>query len=106
MHFPGIRPDGYYSMEKWNMHEAHQVDVLLGACILFRKAALDNTGLFDDDFFIYSEEVDLCRRLKQAQWELYWLPVAEVIHYGGQSTKQLASEMFHKFISIQIPIFL
>ena len=51
-------------------------------------------GLLDEDYFIYSEEIDLCYRLQKAGWSLYWVPQAQVIHYGGQSTLQVASEMF------------
>jgi GT2 family glycosyltransferase len=59
-----------------------------------RRAALEQVGLFDEGYFIYSEEVDLCYRLGQAGWPLYWVPEAEVIHYGGQSTRQVAMDMF------------
>jgi N-acetylglucosaminyl-diphospho-decaprenol L-rhamnosyltransferase len=55
---------------------------------------LDQVGLLDKDYFIYSEEVDLCYRLRRAGWRLYWLPQAVVIHYGGQSTRQMAAAMF------------
>jgi GT2 family glycosyltransferase len=55
---------------------------------------LDRVGLLDDSYFMYSEEVDLCYRIKKAGWQLYWVPQSKVIHYGGQSTKQVAADMF------------
>lgn len=93
-HLPGNRPDGYYRMEFWNQEKPHKVDVLLGACILIRWEVLDQVGLFDENFFMYSEETDLCYRIKHAGWELYWVPQAEIVHYGGKSTEQIAESMF------------
>jgi N-acetylglucosaminyl-diphospho-decaprenol L-rhamnosyltransferase len=71
-----------------------RVDVLKGACILFRRAALEKVGLFDEGYFMYTEEMDLCLRLAHAGWHLYWTPAARVIHYGGQSTGQIPAEMY------------
>lgn len=101
-HLPGVRPDGYYTMDGWALDQPRPVDVLLGACLLLRRTALDAqavspsnpTGLLDEDYFVYSEEVDLCYRLKGSGWLLYWEPRAQVVHYGGQSTRQVATEMF------------
>lgn len=83
-----------YPMRKWNIDQAREVDTLLGACMLIRREAINQFGLFDEDYFIYSEEVDLCTRLKEAGWRLYWVPGAVVIHYGGISTQQVSEEMF------------
>ncbi|MEZ4661986.1 MAG: glycosyltransferase family 2 protein, partial [Caldilineaceae bacterium] len=65
-----------------------------GACLLVRRDVLEQVGGLDEAFFIYSEEVDLCKRIQQAGWRLYWLPQAEVIHYGAQSTQLVARAMF------------
>jgi GT2 family glycosyltransferase len=51
-------------------------------------------GLFDQDYFMYSEEIDLCDRLGRDGWELHWVPEAVVTHKGGQSTRQVADTMF------------
>lgn len=93
-HLDVIRPYGSHDMTDWNLEEAREVDVLLGACLLLRRTALDQIGLLDENYFIYSEEVDLCYRLQKANWCLYWVPQAQVVHYGGQSTQQVAAEMF------------
>jgi len=93
-HLPGVRPDGYYEMGDWDLSSPHKVDVLLGACLMLRREALVQVGLLDEGFFMYSEEVDLCLRLQQAGWGLYWVPESQVVHYGGQSTRQAAAEMF------------
>ena len=87
-------PIGTYDMEKWNMEQPREVDVLMGASMLLRKTALDKVGLLDEGYFMYSEEVDLCFRLQKAGWQLYWVPQSQVVHYWGQSAKQVLTEMF------------
>lgn len=93
-HMDTIRPYGRYNMDRWNMSEYREVDVLMGAVFMIRKSILDQIGFLDDDYFIYSEEVDLCLRLQRAGWHLYYVPDSQVIHLGGQSTKQVAADMF------------
>lgn len=103
-HAGGRRPDGYYPMETWEA-APRTVDSLLGACILARRSALEAVAGFDESYFMYSEEVDLCRRLRQAGWELYWDPTAEVVHYGGQSTRLAAGEMFLQLYRAKVVYF-
>ena len=93
-HLGGIRPDGYYNMEGWDLSEPRQVDVVLGACLMIRRESMQAVGLMDEDYFMYSEEVDYCKRLKDVGWKICWIPKAQVIHYGGQSTRQAATKMF------------
>ena len=94
MHLDVVRPYGRYAMHTWDTNLARDVDVLQGASLLLRKSVLDQIGFMDGDYFMYSEEVDLCYRIQRAGWRLYWVPQSQVIHYGGQSTKQIAGEMF------------
>ena len=74
--------------------EPFAVDHPLGACMLLRREALDEVGLFDEGFFIYVEEVDWCWRAKKAGWQVVCVPRAVVLHHGAQSTKQFAERMF------------
>ncbi len=55
------------------------------ACLMVRRAALDEVGLLDEEYFIYGDEADLQYRFKRAGWEIYYLPHAYTIHYGGRS---------------------
>lgn len=76
-----------------------QVDEVSGACILARKAAVDEIGLLDERFFMYYEETDWCKRAKKAGWEVYYLPTAEVIHHWAAGAKQIGlkgSRIFHR----------
>ncbi len=104
-HLPGIRPDGYYPMHQWDQSLARPVDVLLGACLLLRHEVLDRVGLLDEDYFMYSEEVDLCHRVKSAGWDLFWVPQAQVIHLGGQSTRQVSEMMFLRLYQAKLIYF-
>jgi GT2 family glycosyltransferase len=65
------------------------VDWVLGAALLLRREALEEVGLFDEDFFIYFEEVDLCRRLRRAGWEVRYFPAVTVVHYESQSSSDI-----------------
>lgn len=93
-HLDRIRPFGAYHMHRWDMNQPREVDVIQGASFIVRKAILDKIGFLDGRYFMYSEEVDLCYRLQKAGWKLYYVPASRVIHYGGQSTKLVAADMF------------
>lgn len=79
---------GRYLMGDWDHQTLRRVDQPMGACLMVRRVALDQVGPFDERFFLFFEEVDLCRRLKSAGWDIYFVPQARIIHYGGQSTRQ------------------
>jgi len=81
-------------MQHWPVDVNRKVDVLLGACLLLKMDILNKVGLMSEDYFMYTEEVDLCYRIAKAKWTNYWIPSAEIIHYGGQSTRQASREMF------------
>lgn len=61
---------------------------LSGSCLLARRDALAAMGGFDEDFFLYEEDVDLCHRLRRAGWTLVFTPAAEVVHHLGRSMDQ------------------
>lgn len=71
-----------------------RIDHPLGACFAVRRAAAVAVGLLDDGFFMYSEEIDWCRRIAAAGWEIWSLPAATVVHHGGASTRQQPARMF------------
>lgn len=78
-----------YYMEDAPANVVQEVDWLTGACTLFRRAVLDRVGGYDEvNFFMYSEELDLCRRIKAAGWRIVYVPDAQVIHYEGRSSEQ------------------
>ncbi len=89
-----LRPRATYPMHRWDTVTARRVEVIKGACLLLRRDALDQAGPLDDNYFMYTEEVDLCYRLAAAGWELWYVPAAVVVHFGGSSTKHAHDEMY------------
>jgi len=87
-------PWATYPLGRWDLAAPQKVEVIKGACLLLRREALAQVGLLDEAYFMYTEEVDLCYRLAEAGWELWWLPAAQVIHREAQSTRQAAAEMY------------
>jgi len=78
--------------EKYRLrHDFGRRDVgwLSGACLLVRRRALEEAGIFDERFFLYFEDIDLCLRMRNRGWKLIYFPQARVIHKGGTSTSQL-----------------
>lgn len=68
--------------------ETTPVDVLAGAFMWLRKAALDKAGLLDEAFFMYGEDIDLSYRIKEAGYVNYYFPEVTIIHYKGESTRK------------------
>ena len=93
-HIDWLYPYGEYDMRRWPLTEPRPVDSVQGAAMLVRRSTQDQVGLLDSGYFMYSEEVDWCTRIKDAGWEIYWVPSSQIVHYGGQSARQVADAMF------------
>lgn len=65
-----------------------KVDFLEGSLMMIRRRALADTGLFDEDFFLYMEDADLCLRMANRGWETWWLPKAYAIHFRGENFRK------------------
>ena len=65
--------------------EPSEIEWLYGPCLLVRREAADSVGLFDESFFMFSEETDWCYRFRAAGWQVMFYPGAEVVHVGGGS---------------------
>ncbi|WP_345238331.1 glycosyltransferase [Hymenobacter saemangeumensis] len=86
--FPKSRTFGRYHLGFLDNDKTHAVEVLSGAFMLMRKAALDQVGLLDEDYFMYGEDIDLSYRLTLGGWKNYYFPGTRIIHYKGESTKR------------------
>lgn len=81
------------ALQKFNFEDvtptrAQPVDWLVGAAFVVRREVTDRIGGLDEQFFMYSEEMDFCKRAKAAGWQVWYTPDATVIHQEGQSSKQ------------------
>jgi N-acetylglucosaminyl-diphospho-decaprenol L-rhamnosyltransferase len=65
-----------------------EVEVVSGACLMVKRTALERIGRFSTEYFMYAEEMDLCYKLRQAGYKICHVGEAEVVHFGGQSTKK------------------
>ena len=83
------RLNGRYPRVLYDDITPFSVDHTLGATMMLRREVILETGGFDEEYFMYVEEVDWSQRIRQAGWEIYCVPTARVTHLGGQSTKQV-----------------
>jgi GT2 family glycosyltransferase len=88
------RLNGRYPARWYASRKPFQVDHLLGADLMVRRATAEQVGWLDDRFFIYCEEIDWCIRIRRAGWHIYCVPEAEIVHHEAQSTRQFREQMF------------
>lgn len=84
---------GREQMRWWRRNDVREVDVVTGCFMLVRRTAFEQVGLMDEQFFMYAEEADWCFRFRKAGWETLFYPDAQIIHLGGQSSKQVEVKM-------------
>jgi hypothetical protein len=80
--------------------EPSRVEVISGACVLFRRDVFARIGLFSEEYFMYAEDLDLCYKSAQAGFTNYYLPEPQIIHYGGRSTAVKRRAVVMKWKSI------
>jgi len=98
-------PRATYRQERWDTVRPRPVEVIKGACLVLRRSALHQIGLLDDRYFMYTEEVDLCHRLAQAGWQLWYVPQAVVTHFGEASSRQVREEMYIQLYRSKLQFF-
>ncbi len=84
---------GREQMQSWRRDSEREVDVVTGCFMLVRSEAIEQIGMMDEDYFVYGEETDWCWRFKESGWDVVFSPVGEIVHYGGQSSRQSAGAM-------------
>jgi GT2 family glycosyltransferase len=82
------------------------VEVISGACMLLPCDAFAAVGGFTESYFMYSEDVDLCYKLKKAGRHVYYVPFTSITHFGGGSTKQAASDFSNEMVRVAIQHFM
>ncbi len=82
--FPGSKLFGRYLMTYLPENEPAAVEAVSGSCMLVRRAVVEEIGYLDEAFYAYQEDADFCFRARQAGWQIYYVPSAQVIHYGGK----------------------
>lgn len=100
--FPKSRLFSAYHLGYLDKDKTHAVDVLAGAFMLLRKKVLEKTGLLDEDFFMYGEDIDLSYRITKAGYKNYYYPGTRIIHYKGESTKKSSLNYVFVFYNAMI----
>lgn len=86
--FPKSKRFGKYHLGYLDKNQNHEVQVLSGAFMLLRSSALQKTGLLDEEYFMYGEDIDLSYRITLAGYKNYYFADTTIIHYKGESTKR------------------
>lgn len=81
-----LKNDRLYHLTDRDMTKIHEVDSVIGAFMFIRKSALDKAGYFDEDYFLYGEDIDICFRIKKAGYSVMYLPEIKAIHAKGISS--------------------
>lgn len=92
--FPHSRHLGTVEMNYWDHADSREIDCLSGACIMARKHIIDTLNGFDENYFMYAEDVDLCYRIKKQSWKIYYLAEESIFHHEGASSKKRSNRHF------------
>jgi len=85
--------NGRYPKTYYDMGVPFPVDFVLGATMMLRREVIETTGMFDEHFFMYCEEIDWAWRIHEAGWGVHCVPKARVTHFAGKSTSQVRQKM-------------
>ena len=103
--FPHNRVLTHYYMRDTDDSATQEVDWINGSAMFTRREVYDQVGGLDEAFFMYSEELDWCFRIKQAGWQIVYLPSAQITHYEGKSSEQVVAKRDIYFHSSKIRFF-
>jgi hypothetical protein len=104
-HLDRLKPLALYPMAAWPVDRPRPVDAVMGAALVVRRTVIGEIGVLDDTYFMFSEEVDWCVRIRRAGWSIYWVPQSRIVHFGGQSTRQIAPAMFLQLYRAKVQYF-
>lgn len=95
--FPKSPRFGRYNVTYLDPDVPAEVDSLVGAFMMVRRQALEQAGLFDEAFFMYGEDLDLCYRIRQSGWRIWYQPATAVLHHKGASSSQNSAKANFEF---------
>jgi len=84
--FPGNWVNRHNQYGDWDRQSLRELDAVSGACLFVRREVFDDIGLLDEEFVMYSEEVDLCARIRRGGWKVVYYPDCQIIHHVGGAT--------------------
>ena len=93
IHLKNIPSFSYINLDYWDHKDSKYIDLISGACMMCRKEIVEKINLFDEDYFLYADDVDFCFRMRE-HGLIYYLAEAKIIHYGGQSSRQSDDDLW------------
>ena len=102
--FPKSRTFGRYYMQYLDENLPNQIEIISGACMFIRRSTLAKSGLLDEDYFMYGEDIDLSYRMLQTGQMNYYLPVS-ILHYKGESTNKTSFRYVSNFYKAMLIFF-
>lgn len=78
-----------------------EVDAISGACIMMKRSVFERIGMFNTDYFMYSEDIDLCLKVRKVGLNTYYVPRAVVVHHGGGSSSQAGTSTFSSVMMLE-----
>jgi GT2 family glycosyltransferase len=95
--FPKSRIFGRYNLTYLNPEEVHEVDAIGGSFMFIPRKVFLEVGGFDEDYFMYGEDIDLCYKIKKAGYKVYYTPQTSAIHFKGESTRRSNINQTYEF---------
>jgi hypothetical protein len=95
--FPHTKTFGRYNLTYLNPEKAHEVDAIGGSFMFIPRKVFEEVGGFDEDYFMYGEDIDLCYKIKKAGYKVYYTPQTTVIHFKGESTRRSSINQTYEF---------
>lgn len=95
--FPKSKIFGKYNLTYLDENESYEVDSICGAFMLIRKDIYDKVGGFDEEYFMFGEDLDLCYRIKRAGYKIFYYSGSSTIHYKGESTRKSSLSYVNNF---------
>lgn len=99
------REFGGYLMTWWDFNDVREVDSVMGAFMLVRREVIDQVGGMDESYFMYSEEMDWCFRIKRQGWKILYNPAVQTVHLWGGSSQRVKLEMFIQLYRSRVTFF-
>jgi len=95
--FPKSKLFGKYNLTYLDENETYEIDSICGAFMFIPKNVIDAVGFFDEEYFMYGEDIDLCYRIKKSGYKIFYYPEVTTIHYKGSSTRKTKISYVNNF---------
>lgn len=97
--------NGRYPRALYEQDQPFSVDFTLGATMMIKPDVINQTGMFDEDFFMYCEEIDWAWRMRKAGWDIQSVPTARIVHLSGKSASQVRPQSLYYLWDSRIRLF-